>query len=165
LWPSFETVARKRALSPQDDGGVLVSQHKLPIQVRPLTDNSTHQATRAAAEAVPGIPRDEGAPVFREPWEAQAFAMAVALNQRGLFTWGEWAAVLGEEIKRAQAAGDPDLGTTYYRHWLAALERIVAQKGLADAAVLARTRDAWDHAADRTPHGSPIELREEDFQR
>ena len=128
-----------------------------------MADNSTNQAARAAA-GMPGIPRDEGGPVFREPWEAQAFALAVALNARGLFTWTEWAAALGEEVKRAQAAGDPDLGNTYYRHWLAALERLVAHKGLTSAAMLARTRDAWDRAADRTPHGSPIELREEDFQ-
>jgi nitrile hydratase accessory protein len=120
-------------------------------------------AARAAAADVPGIPRDEGGPVFREPWEAQAFALAVALNARGLFTWTEWAAALAEEIKRAQAAGDPDLGNTYYRHWLAALEGLVAQKGAASAAMLERYRDAWDRAADRTPHGSPIELREEDF--
>jgi nitrile hydratase accessory protein len=128
-----------------------------------MADDSTTQEARAAA-GMPGIPRDEGGPVFREPWEAQAFALAVALNARGLFTWTEWAAALGEEIKRAQAAGDPDLGNTYYRHWLAALERLVAHKGLTSTAMLARTREAWDRAADRTPHGSPIELREEDFQ-
>jgi nitrile hydratase accessory protein len=129
-----------------------------------VTDNSTIDvAAREAASTMPGIPRDEGGPVFREPWEAQAFAMAVALSERGLFTWSEWAAALGEEIKRAQAAGDPDLGMTYYRHWLAALERLVAQNGVASQAMLARYRDAWDRAADRTPHGTPIELREEDF--
>ncbi|HEV2957870.1 MAG TPA: nitrile hydratase accessory protein [Xanthobacteraceae bacterium] len=127
-----------------------------------MTDNSSGQTARSAA-GMPGIPRDEGGPVFREPWEAQAFALAVALNARGLFTWSEWAAALGAEIKRAQAAGDPDLGNTYYRHWLAALERLVAHKGVTSAAILARYRDAWDHAADRTPHGTPIELREEDF--
>ena len=103
--------------------------------------------------------------MFRAPWEAQAFAMALALHQRGLFTWSEWAATLGEEIKRAQAAGDPDTGETYYRHWLAALERMVADKGVADTSTLARTRDAWDHAADRTPHGQPIELMPKDFAR
>ena len=82
---------------------------------------------------VPGIPCDAEGPVFREPWEAQAFAMALALHARGLFTWPEWAATLGDEIKRAQAAGDPDTGETYYRHWLNALERLVAEKGIADA--------------------------------
>jgi|SRR5580704_8218148 nitrile hydratase accessory protein len=116
-----------------------------------------------AVAAVPGIPRGPDGPVFREPWEAQAFAMIVALHERGLFSWSEWTAVLGDEIKRAQAGGDPDTGETYYLHWLAALERIVAQKGMTDAPTLMRYRDAWDHAADRTPHGMPIELRPEDF--
>jgi nitrile hydratase accessory protein len=121
-------------------------------------------AARRATEAVPSIPRDTEGPVFREPWEAQAFAMALSLHARGLFTWPEWAATLGDEIKRAQAAGDPDTGETYYHHWLRTLERLVAEKGATDAQTLARYRDAWDHAADRTPHGSPIELRPEDFR-
>src|SRR6266404_4517878 len=103
---------------------------------------------RRAADAVPSIPRDAQGPVFREPWEAQAFAMAIALHARGVFTWPEWAATLSAEIKRAQQAGDPDTGETYYRHWLNALERLVAEKGLADAKTLARYYDAWDHAAD-----------------
>lgn len=116
-----------------------------------------------AARAVPGIPTDEDGPVFREPWEAQAFAMTLSLYDRGLFTWAEWAAALAAEIKRAQAAGDPDTGETYYNHWLAALEKIVADKGVATHDTLHRTRDAWDHACDRTPHGQPIELRPTDF--
>ena len=120
-------------------------------------------AAQRAAQEVPSIPRDADGPVFREPWEAQAFAMTLALHERGLFTWPQWAATLAEEIKRAQAAGDPDTGETYYRHWLATLERLVAAKGLASLDTLHRYRDAWDHAADRTPHGSPIELRPEDF--
>lgn len=118
---------------------------------------------RHVADAVPGIPKGDDGPVFREPWEAQAFAMAVALQERGLFTWTEWAATLGAEIKRAQAQGDPDTGATYYRHWLAALERIVAEKGVSDPVALARYRDAWDHAAARTPHGTPIELTPADL--
>src|ERR1700736_5902056 len=118
---------------------------------------------RRAADAVPSIPRDSEGPIFREPWEAQAFAMALALHERGLFTWNEWAATLAGEIKRAQAAGDPDTGDTYYRHWLATLERLISAKGVATSDTLDRYRDAWDHAADRTPHGSPIELRPEDF--
>jgi len=120
-------------------------------------------ATHRATEAVPSIPRDDGGPVFREPWQAQAFAMTLALHEGGLFTWPEWAAMLATEIKRAQAAGDPDTGETYYHHWLAALERIVAEKGVTDPGTLKRYHDAWDHAADRTPHGTPIELRPEDF--
>jgi nitrile hydratase accessory protein len=116
-----------------------------------------------ATAAVPGIPRDADGPVFREPWEAQAFAMALALHARGLFSWSEWAASLADEIKRAQGLGDPDTGETYYRHWLANLERLIAAKGVASTDIQHRYRDAWDHAADRTPHGQPIELRPEDF--
>src|SRR5499425_3627828 len=95
---------------------------------------------RRAAEEVASIPRDDGGPVFRAPWEAQAFAMALALHERGLFTWPEWAAMLAAEIKRAQAAGDPDTGETYYLHWLATLERLVAEKGVASSAMLTRYR-------------------------
>jgi len=115
------------------------------------------------AAAAPGLPINSEGPVFREPWEAQAFAMAVALRERGFFTATEWAETLGAEIKRAQAAGDPDRGDTYYRHWLAALERIVAAKQLSDPATLRRYSDAWSHAAKRTPHGTPIELKPVDF--
>jgi nitrile hydratase accessory protein len=121
------------------------------------------EAARRAAQALPDLPKDAGGPVFREPWEAQAFAMAVALHERGLFTWKEWAQTLAEEIGRAQEGGDRDTGDTYYRHWLAALERLVAEKGVSDAGTLARYRNAWDRAADRTPHGKPIELKPEDF--
>ncbi len=120
-------------------------------------------AARRAAQEVPSIPRDAEGPVFREPWEAQAFAMALALHERGVFTWPQWAATLAEEIKRAQHAGDPDTGETYYTHWLNALERLVADKGVTDAKTLARYQHAWDNAADRTPHGQPIELQPQDF--
>jgi nitrile hydratase accessory protein len=120
-------------------------------------------AIAQATGALPDLPRDEDGPVFREPWEAQAFAMALSLYDRGLFTWKEWAAALADEIKIAQAGGDPDTGTTYYRHWLATLEKMVAAKGVTSIETLHRYRDAWDHAADRTPHGKPIELRPEDF--
>jgi nitrile hydratase accessory protein len=116
-----------------------------------------------AAISIPGVPRDHDGPVFREPWEAQAFAMTLALYERGLFTWPEWAATLADEIKKAQAAGDPDTGETYYTHWLNALERMVAHKGVTDPATLKRYHDAWDRACDRTPHGQPIELRQSDF--
>jgi nitrile hydratase accessory protein len=119
-------------------------------------------ATRATQE-VASIPRDIDGPVFREPWEAQAFAMTLALHERGLFTWGEWAAALAAQIKRAQRAGDPDTGETYYLHWLAALEKLVAEKGVTTQETLHRTRDAWDRACDRTPHGKPIVLEPADF--
>ena len=112
---------------------------------------------------LPGMARDENGPVFREPWEAQTFAMALALHRAGLFQWPEWAAMLAEEIKRARAAGDPDTGATYYRHWQSALERMIVEKGLSDAQTIERYRDAWEHAAGRTPHGMPIQLLPGDF--
>jgi nitrile hydratase accessory protein len=124
-----------------------------------MSEAAVAEATRVLHD----LPRDEEGPVFREPWEAQAFAMALSLHERGIFTWTEWAAALAEEIKLAQAAGDPDTGVTYYRHWLATLEKLIAAKGVASIETLNRYRDAWDHAADRTPHGSPIELKPEDF--
>jgi len=122
------------------------------------------QAVATAVRAVPDIPVDADGPVFREPWEAHAFAMALTLHARGLFSWTEWAATLADEIRRAQSAGDADTGETYYRHWLATLERLVAEKGVASPETLDRYRDAWDHAADRTPHGKPIELTPDDFK-
>ena len=113
------------------------------------------------APSWPGAGGDE--PVFAEPWQAQAFAMTLALHRRGLFSWPEWAEALSIQIAAAQAAGDADLGNTYYRYWLAALEALVAAKGASSASELARYQQAWDHAADRTPHGQPIELRPEDL--
>ena len=126
--------------------------------------NESRQSAGEIAAALPDLPRDAGGPVFREPWEAQAFAMVVALHERGVFTWSEWAEILGDEIRRARASGDPDRGDTYYRHWLAALERIVTQRHITDDATLGRCRNAWERAADRTPHGTPIELRPDDFE-
>ena len=102
---------------------------------------------------------DAGAPVFREPWEAQAFAMTVRLHEAGHFTWPEWAERLAREIKRAQAAGDPDRGDTYYHHWLRALETLVAEKGLVGAQELRQRKAEWETAARSTPHGKPIELQ------
>lgn len=102
-------------------------------------------------------------PSFAEPWQAQAFAITLELHRRGVFAWSEWAQALGAEIAAAQAAGDADRGDTYYQHWLAALERLLAAKGLASADELERHRLAWAQAARRTPHGQPIELRDDDF--
>ena len=120
-------------------------------------------AARKALEANPGLPIDANGPVFREPWEAQAFAMALALHDKGLFEWSEWAVELGATIKAAQAAGDPDTGDTYYRHWLATLERMIAKKAVTTTDDLVSHRNAWERAAARTPHGQPIELQKADF--
>jgi nitrile hydratase accessory protein len=107
---------------------------------------------------LPAIPRDADGPVFRAPWEAQAFAMAVLLHDRGHVTWGEWSARLAAEIAAARARGEEDDGRRYYHHWLAALERLLAEKRIVLADELRDRRDAWDRAARATPHGKPIVL-------
>ena len=108
--------------------------------------------------ALPRIPRDEEGPVFAEPWQAQAFAMAVRLSEQGHFTWKEWAAALAAELKAAEDRGEPDDGTHYYEHWLAALERLVTAKGLSDTTALLARKEAWADAYRHTPHGKPVEL-------
>ena len=109
--------------------------------------------------ALPRIPRDKEGPIFAEPWQAQAFALAIKLSEQGHFTWKEWAAALGAELKRAEERGEPDDGTHYYEHWLAALESLVASKGLADPAALAERKEAWADAYRHTPHGQSVVLR------
>ena len=86
--------------------------------------------TAVTLDDLPALPRNEEGPIFKEPWEARAFALAVRLSEAGYFSWPEWVAILSQEIKAAQARGDPDLGDTYYQHWLNGLERICAEKGL-----------------------------------
>ncbi len=108
--------------------------------------------------AVPELPRDAGGPVFAEPWQAQSFALAVKLSEQGHFTWKEWAAALAEELNAAASRGEPDDGSRYYHHWLAALERLVAAKGLSDPAAMLARKEAWVEAYRRTPHGKPVEL-------
>ena len=109
--------------------------------------------------ALPALPRDDGGPVFRAPWEAQAFAMTLALNARGVFTWREWADALAAEFAAAAARGEPDDGTRYYEHWLAAFEKLVASKNVIGGRELEERVEDWDAAARATPHGKPIELR------
>lgn len=140
------------------------------------------------------VPAMAGEPVFREPWEAQAFAMTVLLHQRGLFTWGEWAQALGAQIAGATSPQFADGGsagaggtqaadmsgpsgtlpvwpdadavdkTPYYQHWLAALETLVAAKGASSPDELTRFQRAWQHAAQRTPHGQSIDLQSQDLE-
>jgi nitrile hydratase accessory protein len=107
---------------------------------------------------LPQLPRDAGGPVFAEPWQAQAFALAVKLSAQGHFAWKEWAAALADELKATADRGEPDDGSHYYHHWLAALERLVAAKGLTDPAALIARKEAWAEAYRRTPHGKPVEL-------
>jgi nitrile hydratase accessory protein len=109
-------------------------------------------------QALPRLPLDESGPVFAEPWQAQAFALAVKLSEQRYFTWKEWAAALANELNVAATRGEPDDGSRYYDHWLAALEHLVTAKGLADPASLLARKEAWAEAYRRTPHGKPVEL-------
>ena len=97
--------------------------------------------------------------MFSEPWQAQAFALAVKLSEQGHFTWTEWARALADELEAAAARGEPDDGSRYYQHWVAALERLVTAKGLTDAPALQERKEAWVDAYRHTPHGQPVELR------
>ena len=117
----------------------------MPASSRPIQD-------------LPALPRDDEGPVFREPWEAHAFALAVRLSEAGFFTWPEWASFLTQEIQAAQARGDPDLGATYYHHWLSALERLCTLKDLVNGMDMQRRKEQWRAAYLNTPHGQPIEL-------
>jgi nitrile hydratase accessory protein len=108
--------------------------------------------------ALPRLPSDGGGPAFAEPWQAQAFALAIKLSEQGHFTWKEWAATLGEELKAAAERGEPDDGSCYYQHWLAALERLVTEKGLTDREAMQERKEAWADAYRHTPHGKPVEL-------
>ncbi len=118
---------------------------------------STPDPERLAS--LPLLPRDDGGPVFAEPWQAQAFALAVKLSEQGHFTWKEWAAALAEELKVAADRGEPDDGSRYYEYWLAALERLVTAKGLSNPAALLQRKEAWADAYRHTPHGKPVELK------
>jgi nitrile hydratase accessory protein len=109
-------------------------------------------------DALPRLPREKDGPVFAEPWQAQAFALAVKLSEQGYFTWKEWAAALADELKAAEGRGEPDDGTHYYEHWLATLERLVVNKGLTDRDAMRDRKEAWAEAYLHTPHGQPVEL-------
>lgn len=110
------------------------------------------------APLLPFQPQDAEGPVFREPWEAQAFALALSLHEKGVFTWTEWAAALSDEIKAAQATGDADVGDTYYHHWLRALERLAAEKATVTPEELEDRKEDWRRAYLNTPHGKPVTL-------
>ena len=118
--------------------------------------NSVSDSEKLAA--LPRLPDDDGGPVFREPWEAQAFALAVKLSEAGHFTWKEWATALADELKAAADRGEPDDGSHYYEHWLVTLERLVTAKGLSDPKTLLARKQAWADAYRHTPHGKPVEL-------
>ena len=101
----------------------------------------------SGAERLPGLDIAADAPVFAEPWEAQAFAMTVALNEAGRLDWGDWAAALSAELES---------GDAYYICWLRALEAVLAREGIASPELVSAVGEAWSHAAEHTTHGTPI---------
>jgi nitrile hydratase accessory protein len=103
-------------------------------------------------ETLPELPLDEKGPVFKAPWQAQAFALVVGMQEKGIFSWEEWAEELGSSIAQARTEGDPDLGNTYYEHWLAALENIATQKGLSSPELLAERKSQMREEHERL-HG------------
>jgi len=109
-------------------------------------------------DALPRLPREKDGPVFAEPWEAQAFALAVKLCEQGHFSWKEWTAALADELRSAADRGETDDGSHYYHYWLAALEQLATSKGLTDRAALEMRKEAWAEAYRHTPHGKPVEL-------
>jgi len=123
-----------------------------------LNQPESSRADRLAT--LPRLPRNGEEPVFAEPWQAQAFALAVRLSELGHFTWKEWAEALATELRSAAERGEPDDGSKYYHHWLAALERLVVARRLTDTAALAARKAAWTDAYRNTPHGKPVELRD-----
>jgi len=98
-------------------------------------------------------------PVFAEPWEAHAFALAVKLSEAGVFTWSEWSTALAEELAAASQRREPDDGSRYYHHWLAALERLAAAKNLVAPPALRARKEEWAEAYRHTPHGKPVTLQ------
>ena len=121
-----------------------------------LTTSPEVTAERLAT--LPTLPRNEDGPVFAEPWQAQAFALAVKLSEQGHFSWKTWARTLADELARAEGRGEPDDGSQYYRHWVSALERLVVARGLSEQSALAERKAAWADAYLHTPHGQPVEL-------
>ena len=126
-----------------------------------ILSQSDLQPTPEQVNALPPLPRDAGGPVFAEPWQAGAFALALELSRQGHFTWKEWAATLADELRAAAERGEPDDGSRYYEYWLAALERLASAKALTNSSELLARKDAWADAYRHTPHGKPVELRSE----
>src|SRR6185437_3783690 len=160
--PMPSSPARNRSTStacasaPARSGGRRAASATASMSISGTTTSTRRDGAMTASPALdglPALPLDAEGPVFAEAWQAQAFAMAIELSRLGCFTWGEWAAALAAEIKAAQAKGDPDLGNTYYHHWLAALEKLVAAKGLLGIADLAARKEAWVHAIEHTAFG------------
>ena len=152
--------ARRPGAPPRPDGPVSEPPHHASRPDPPRPDPERLDAERL--DALPPLPRDDDGPVFAKPWQAQAFALAVKLSELGHFTWKEWTGTLADELRAAAARGEPDDGSRYYHHWVAALERLVAAKGLTDPPALHTRKEAWADAYRHTPHGRPVVLRDRD---
>lgn len=124
-----------------------------------MTTSNSPEPSAEQLASLPRLPRDEGGPVFAEPWQAQVFALAIRLSEEGYFTWKEWAGALADELENAAQRGEPDDGSQYYNHWLTTLERLVTSKGLSNQETLVQRKEAWADAYRHTPHGKPVELR------
>lgn len=123
-----------------------------------MTGARSTEALEMPLDVPRDLPCDAQGLVFSEPWQAQAFALTLRLHERGVFAWTEWAQYLSQAIREAQQQGDPDLGDTYYTHWVSALERLMVDKGIAPPMALAGLRQAWRNAAELTPHGEAVTL-------
>ena len=120
----------------------------------------TRHISQHMLRQTPLIPRDDEGPVFKEPWQARAFAMTLKLAEAEVFTWNEWCEALSGQIKQAQAEGDPDLGDTYYMHWLGALENLVVQKQVSNQDMLTMAFDDWRAADEARVHGeAPVYVK------
>ena len=139
--------------------GPLRATRSMSIYGSPILGPPDRPVAAERLQALPPLPRDEEGPVCAEPWQAQAFALAVELVEQGHFTWKEWAGALADELKTAEASSEPDDGSQYYHHWVAALGRLVTAKGLTDAPVLLERKEAWAEACRHTPHGKPVTRR------
>jgi len=116
------------------------------------------EAAQRCAMQLPAAFRDENEPVFAEPWQAQAFALAVSLIESGIVSWPQWAQTLGDEISHAADHGIEQDGSGYYELWLRALERLVTAEGLLASADLSELKEGWRQAYSSTPHGKPVHL-------
>lgn len=106
--------------------------------------------------SMPATDRPE--PVFEAPWHAQAFALAVHLNEAGFFTWPDWVARFSAGLKAAGLARELNGGDDYFTVWLATLEGLMRDQGHAGTEELAAMKEAWARAYLATPHGAPVHL-------
>lgn len=109
-------------------------------------------------EAIAPLPQKQGEPVFRDSWEAEAYAIGNLLVKEGHLLPAEWMQRMAAAIAQAQAAGDPDCGDTYYLHWCAALESVCFDREWISPDLYQQQLALWAQAIANTPHGVPLAL-------